>query len=241
MALDALFTELEPISPEQVALTMAGNAAARIAGRAAFLGHMSADGAARSAAARDWQVFLVSELEPTKLAELVRAEPWLPPARHGLSFCTWLVGQGVLEQEQLDGLHARSLELGWPIFQVAMDEALIDEEHYVSELSRFFNLSLADPPLRIPRSLLVSFPVGWVEHFELVPLRLNEDSVEVAVASPLPASLLERLRHDAGRDVDQQLAAPAAVASWRRRWLRHWWKLHHANWGHGDVGPGSLP
>ncbi len=240
LALDTFFTALEPIPAEQVVLTLTGQAAARLAGRAAYLGLMSPRVAARVAMARDWQTLLTSFLSPEQLALLVKAEPWLPPVRGEQRFCDWLVANDVLEREIVDALHLRSEELGWPIFQVAMDEQILDEARYVRELAQFYGLGLAKPAKRLSRSLLVRFPMGWVEHFDLVPLRHGDEGVQVAVTRALPDELMERLCQDAGGPVEQLLAIPASVASWRRRWLRNWWRLHNASWDREHLGPDSI-
>ncbi len=227
LQLDRLFTELEPIDHEQVVLTLAGSAASRLAGRAAFLGLISSEVAAELGLERDWQALLEAGLGAEQLALLVRAEPWLPPVHHGVSFCRWLVSQAVLSEEQLADLGERSLELGWPIFQVALEQELLDEERYVDQLSRFSGLERAEAPKGVSRDLLVSFPVGWVEHFDLVPLERGDEGLVIALARPLPTTLLEQLVADAGSPVVCRLACPADVAAWRRRWLRRWWRVHH--------------
>ncbi len=228
LELERLFTELEPVASEQVVLTLTGSAAARLAGRAAFLGMIGAEAAAAAAQERDWQALLGAGLSAAQLALLVRAEPWLPPSHHGVSFCRWLVSEGLLEQEQLDELFERSIQLGWPIFQVALEQEVLDEEAYIRHLARFTNHELAEAPGRLPRSLLVAFPMGWVEHFDLVPLERERGRVLIAAPKPLPKLLLDRLAADTGEPVEVRLAAPADVAAWRRRWLRHWWRVHHA-------------
>jgi hypothetical protein len=81
--------------------------------------------------------------------------------------------------------------------------------------------------------VLVSFPVGWVEHFDMVPIERVDGRFVVAVARPLPTALLDRLAVDAGAEIELQLAPPAAVAAWQRRYLRHWWRVHRP--GLGDV------
>lgn len=227
LRLDELFSELEPIDPEQVVLTLAGSAASRLAGRAAFLGLIGSDVAAELALDRDWPALLEAGVSVPQLALLVRAEPWLPPVQHGHPFCRWLVSQAVLSEEQLASLVERSLELGWPLFQVALEQELLDEERYVDQLSRFSGLERAVAPRKVPRELLVGFPVGWIEHFDLVPLERDEEGLVVAVARPLPSVLLRRLEADAGCPVRCRLASPAAVSAWRRRWLRRWWRTHH--------------
>jgi hypothetical protein len=236
LLMDALFTELEPVDPEQIVLTLTGSASARLAGRAAFLGMIGADDAAGAAQERDWQALLVAGLSAGQLALLVRAEAWLPPVHHGLPFCQWLVSQAVLDQDRLDALFDRSIQLGWPIFQVALEDGALDEATYVDQLARFCGLEQAQPPRGIPRAVLVSFPVGWVEHFELVPLARGDAGFVVASATYLPTALVARLAADLGCPVEIQLAAPAAVATWRRRWLRHWWRMHHAGRGSMDQG-----
>ncbi len=227
LRLDLLFTELAPIAPEQIVLTLAGSAAARLAGRAAYLGMLPATLAAELAQERNWQALLDGGLSVAQLALLVQSEPWLPAVCHGTQFCRWLVSQAVVTQEQLEQLFERSIELGWPIFQVALEQEVLDERCYTEQLSAFSGLEMASAPVRIPRELLVRFPLGWVEHFDLVPLEFAGGAFEVAIARPLPKLLRERVSADAGAPVEFVLAPPAAVASWRRRWLRHWWKVHH--------------
>jgi hypothetical protein len=233
LELDRLFTELEPVAPEQVVLTLTGSAAARLAGRAAFLGMLGADVAARVAVERDWQLLLSAGLSAAQLALLVRAEPWLPPVQHGALFCRWLVRRGLIQEEQLEALRERSVELGWPMFQVAIEQGLLDERGYIDELSRFTGLRIAKPRGAVSREVLVSFPVGWVEHFDMVPIERVDGRFVVAVARPLPTALLDRLAVDAGAEIELQLAPPAAVAAWQRRYLRHWWRVHRP--GLGDV------
>jgi len=227
LMLDDLFTELEPIRPEQVVLVLAGSAAVRLAGRAAFLGLMDAERATELGCDRDWQALMEAGVSAAQMAMLIRAEPWLPPVNQGLPFCHWLVSQAVLGPEQLEALHERSVELGWPIFQVALEQGLLDEARYVAQLARFADLEIADEPGDIVRSVLVGFPMGWVEHFDLVPLERVGGGFVIAVARPLPGVLLDRMAADLGGPVECQLAAPAAVSAWRRRWLRHWWRIHH--------------
>ncbi len=227
LALDALFVELEPVRPEQIVLTLSGSAAARLASRAAFLGLLPPAEAAELAYERDWQALLRTGLTVAQLALLVRAEPWLPPVHHGLPFCRWLVSQAVLSEDQLERLHATSLERGWPIFQVALEEGLLEEERYVQQLARFADLEVAQPTRGIGRTVLVGFPVGWVEHFDLVPLEQTGTRFVVALSRPLPPVLLDRLAADAGAPVECRLTTPALVSQWRRRWLRAWWRIHH--------------
>jgi hypothetical protein len=236
LLMDALFTELEPVAPEQIVLTLTGSASARLAGRAAFLGMIPSEVASVAALERDWQALLAAGLSASQLALLVRAEPWLPPTHHGLPFCRWLVSQAVISEDKLDALFERSIQLGWPIFQVALDDGALDEATYADQLARFCGLQQAQPPGGIPRAVLVSFPVGWVEHFDLVPLERGVDGFVVASATGLPTALVARLAADLGCPVEIRIAAPAAVASWRRRWLRHWWKVHHT--GRGSLGEG---
>ena len=236
LLMDALFTELEPVAPEQIVLTLTGSASARLAGRAAFLGMIPSETASSVAVERDWQALLSAGLSASQLALLVRAEPWLPPAHHGLPFCRWLVSQAVLTDDKLEALFEQSIQLGWPIFQVALEEGALDEATYVDQLARFCGLEQAEPPRGISRAVLVSFPVGWVEHFDLVPIERGEEGFVVASATGLPSALLARLLADTGCPVEVRIAAPAAVVAWRRRWLRHWWKVHHA--GRGSLGEG---
>ena len=231
LQLDELFTELEPIEPEQIVLALAGSAASRLAGRAAFLGFLPTDLAADLALERDWQALLPAGLSAAQLALLVGAEPWLPPVHQGRSFCGWLVSQAVVTQPQLDALHTASMELGWPIFQVALEQGVLDERRYVEQLSRFCDLDLAAAPRGVDRALLVGFPLGWVEHFDLCPLGQGAAGLVVGLARPLPPALLGRLEADVGAAVECRLTSPAEIAAWRRRWLRHWWRLHQPDRG----------
>ena len=226
LQLHALFTELEPVEPEQIVLALAGSAASRLAGRAAFLGLMKPSVASDLTLERDWQALLRSSLSGPQLALLVRSEPWLPPTHGGEPFCGWLVSQAVITAQQLEALHNSSIEQGWPIFQVALEQGILDEQRYVGQLARFAGLELAAAPRGIARSSVVGFPLGWVEHFELVPLEREGGAWVIGVATPLPDELLYRLQADTGGVVECRLAAPAVIAAWRRRWLRHWWRLH---------------
>ncbi len=220
MKLDRLFELMDPVEPEQVLLTLAGSTVSRLAGRAVFLGLCGEAAAEKASDTGDWQVLLHEGMDAEGLAMLVQAEPWLPPVRQGRAFTDWLVDQGVLETHQLSQLHAASIRVGWPLFQVAMEEGSITEREYVEQLSRFCGLRAATPPRRMPRTILRSFPRGWVEHLELAPLRRYRGSMVVAVARPLPGRLLRQLQLKLAEPVDLQLASPAAVSAWRRRWLR---------------------
>lgn len=225
--LEVFLASMEPIRPEQVVLALGGDACTRMAGRAAFLGLLPAARAAALASRGDWKGLLGSGLSAAQLEMLAGAETWLSPVRRGRAFCQWLVERGALEEASFEALCASSLQLGAPLLQVAVERGVLPEPRYLAELLRFSGLRRARAPRGFARSLLVSFPVGWVEHFDLVPLRRRAGACTVAVTRPLPASLLQRLVADTQGPVEPCLAAPSAVAAWRRGWLRRWWQLHY--------------
>jgi hypothetical protein len=236
LLLDALFTELEPASPEQVVLALSGSAAVRLAGRAGFLGMLRPEVASDVELERDWQRLLGTGMSAAQLALLIRAEPWLPPAHMGVPFSSWLVSQAVLSQDQLDELAARSIDVGWPIFQVALDDGALDERRYVEQLAAFSGLELAQSPAGLSRAVLVGFPLGWVEYFELVPIERVDGRFVVAVPTVLPDALVRCLEADLGCEVELRLAPPAAVSAWRRRWQRAWRQVHQV--GSRGLGEG---
>jgi hypothetical protein len=226
LELGALLAALEPNRPEQVVLTLGGTVGGRLAARAAFLGMIAAPAAEAAAEERDWSVILELGLSASQLAVLVQAEPWLPPVRAGVPFYAWLVERGVLTASQAEELLDQSLQAGAPLFQVALEQGVLDEATYVAELAVFAGLELATAPAGVQRCSVVGFPFGWVEHFELVPLGETRGVQRVAFAAPLPDALLARLAADLGGPVQILLAAPSDVAAWRRRWLGRWWELH---------------
>ena len=199
--------------------------AVKMLNRAALLGYIPEE-AVWSSDGAWWEVLISRGASPSDVADLAKLDAWFPPEHDEQEFNEFVLGERLLRFRDFGGIEDLSEEKRLSFWQAAIDGEFLTEQQFTEAVLRFADPPLATAPTRVAKTVLDSFPIGWVQHFDVVPLGRRSGAQLVAVYRFLSNDLLALLAEAVGRDIQQQLANPADIGEWKDNWL-HRWEDHH--------------
>ncbi len=117
-----------------------------------------------------------------------------PLATTQLNFEQFLVSQGFLKQEILDGLLASQKENGQTISQLLLSQKIFDDEQLAQAKASFFNIPYVDlRKVQVQPSVLSLIPAEPMNFYNLAPFELDGRVLKVAVSDPTNLPALEAL------------------------------------------------
>ncbi len=109
-------------------------------------------------------------------------------------FARFLVSNGFVQQQVLDGLLQQQGSGGQPLEQLILTQKVLEEEDLTKAKAAFFNLPDVDlRKLAIPPSVLGLIPQESMNFYNLVPYELSDRVLKVAVTDPGNLAALEAL------------------------------------------------
>jgi len=210
-----LLAALAPLCEDEAKSLIAAADPEALARRAAFLGLADAS-TASATAAHSWPALVTAGVDPQDIAALIAATPWTPPSptEGEDAFEDHALGERILKFRDLQTARAAAEEHGRPTWQQCVDSGACSEDAWTDGVAGYTGLKRGSPPARMTKSLAQAVERGWVEHFPLVPVKKRKDGIVIAVATPLPERLVERLG-----PASFVLLTPTQLDEVRERWL----------------------
>ncbi|RKY32176.1 MAG: hypothetical protein DRP74_03200 [Candidatus Omnitrophota bacterium] len=138
---------------------------------------------------------------------------WHPDFARQDSLAEMLVKENIITQDQLNKAVAKSNVSKQPLSEVLVDFGFITEEAITRALSKFLNIpyiKLTDYTLT--EEITHSLPESIVRRNKLIPVKLEKDTLYIAMADPLNLAALEEVKLTTNFQIRQMVAAPKEIA-----------------------------
>jgi type II secretory ATPase GspE/PulE/Tfp pilus assembly ATPase PilB-like protein len=172
--------------------------------------------------AEGWAGMLACGVGAEDIAELVRWTHEVPPpaTSEDADFADHLLSSGLLRFRALNQLRQEAQTAGAWVWTLALDRALLSDESWRDAVADYSGLSrVSAAPDPFPEEALSSLDRAWVERFDLVPLRVQDDHLICAVTSVPGPRLADRIVRAGSRPVRFVVATPGDLRSWKARWV----------------------
>lgn len=118
-----------------------------------------------------------------------------------------------LSATKVDEALAQQREKGGRIGEILVGMKAVTEEQVLAALAVQLDLPFLRhiDSDRVPDELIQRVPINFAKNYRIVPLRLEGDAVEVAVADPLDTSALDQVRVLLGAPVNPTVAPPQTI------------------------------
>ncbi len=157
-----------------------------------------------------WHMLVESPQRDIELfAEVLATMSYTPIARPEQPvFCEWLLDRGYLNYRTFKEARALAKKERSSVCRLLAREDFLGIKHYLETLSEYTEIPVwtAAIPRPTPK-LLRSVKRGWVEHFELAPVRVQRDKLDILVSSPLSPVMLEKIAATGDFKINQHLIA----------------------------------
>ncbi|MGE5530137.1 MAG: type II secretion system ATPase GspE [Patescibacteria group bacterium] len=132
-----------------------------------------------------------------------------------------LVRRGSIDADQLERALAEQKESGRPLGAVLVERGYAAETAVAQALAEQLGLEYCEPAaMEIPSAALAALTPRLAERFKVVPLRLEEGRLTVAVSDPFDLERLDLLRDLTGLALRPALATGQAIEDALRRYYR---------------------
>jgi type IV pilus assembly protein PilB len=123
-----------------------------------------------------------------------------------------LISRGLIAREQLDHALAEQVASGKRLGTQLVELGSIDERQLVETLAEQLGLQVTDLRLTVPDPAAVQrFPESLARSFEVVPVRVTDDGLEVAVADRLTDEARAAIEAGTGCAISMVLAPPTEI------------------------------
>lgn len=123
-----------------------------------------------------------------------------------------LVGAGVLDDMRLRAALAEQQRWGGPIGRILVEMRLVEEAVLVDALSRQLSVPAVDlDSLDIPNDVLVLIPGDLCEQYSIVPFAQPMKFLDVAMADPTQAGVIDELQIRTHLNVRPHIAGPKQI------------------------------
>ena len=214
----AVVAALEPWPAEDARHAIRSADGAQLAAQARFLGFIAED--ARGDVTRSGVPGLLAHgVDVQHVADLVRCARFLEPVAGDFEFTDHALGERLVRFRELHELRAEARTAQTPLWSHAVAKGRISPKAWRDCVASYVEWPQAKAPSRFSKTALESLHRGWVEHFDLVPIRTRKETVMVATSAPLPAGIVERIEESYGGTIRWQIATTDQLDGWRERWL----------------------
>jgi type IV pilus assembly protein PilB len=123
-----------------------------------------------------------------------------------------LVSEGVISQDQLDEATAIAKKRGLTVEDALVQQGYLEMEQITSrQASEYGYESLNLDGLKIPDSVISLIPESVARENLVIPLALNEDRIQVAMANAMDFDVLDKLRFVLNKEIDPVVASRDAI------------------------------
>lgn len=123
-----------------------------------------------------------------------------------------LVSEGVISQDQLDEATAIAKKRGLTVEDALVQQGYVEMEQITSrQASEYGYESLNLDGLKIPDSVIALIPESVARENLVIPLALNEDRIQVAMANAMDFDVLDKLRFVLNKEIDPVVASRDAI------------------------------
>ncbi len=148
-----------------------------------------------------------------EFAEVLLTMPFAPVFVRGKGiFVEWLLDNGYLNFKTFKKARQESSEIGLSICKILDSEDYLGEEMYLKSLAEFVELPLwkGAMPKPIP-SLANAIDIDWIEHFDIIPLKMTKTRIDLGITCPVSKRLMEKLVENMTKDVEIYLISRDTV------------------------------
>lgn len=132
--------------------------------------------------------------------------------RHGLLIGQMLIDAGIVTPEQLDVAIKEQKKTGGLICSILVRLGFIKEEQYIPILSKQLNIPwISLKNLKINPDVLNKVTAKFVSHYKVMPLKLKDNTLTIAVSDPLNTQMLDDIRLLLGLKVKAVLAGESEI------------------------------
>jgi type IV pilus assembly protein PilB len=118
-----------------------------------------------------------------------------------------LVRNGLISQAQLGEARVQQAASGRPVGALLVELGTLDDRVLARELANELQLPLADPRRLEPEAVALQLvPESVARACVALPLRLNQDRLDIAISDPFDLGAIEAVRRAAGREVNLVIA-----------------------------------
>lgn len=123
-----------------------------------------------------------------------------------------LIGAGVLDETRLRAALVEQQRWGGPLGRILVEMKLVDEHVLVEALSRQLSVPVVDlDSMTVPNDVLVLVPGDLCEQYSVVPFAQPMKFLDVAMADPTQAGVLDELQIRTHLNVRPHLAGPKQI------------------------------
>jgi type IV pilus assembly protein PilB len=161
---------------------------------------------------------------PEKIAAVLMTEPYFPPSYGDhTDFKDFIVTGGRIGLKDLREIEAAANGGKYSYVQALIELGKMNDAQLAQATCEFLKAELlTEAPKRIPASMTRVFPVEWVRHFGIVPIRKNGERLIVATSHPLQGWLLRRLESVAACPVGFQQASADVLDALVQQHVKRW-------------------
>jgi len=131
--------------------------------------------------------------------------------RRGRILGTLLLERGYLDQAALDRALARQRRTGERLGEALLHLELVEEEDLYETLAFQLNLPFRGPPLTPDAAALQRVRPAFARRRRVLPLRVEDRKVQVALTDPLDLETMDDLQFQCGGRIQAVVAPPSAI------------------------------
>jgi type IV pilus assembly protein PilB len=118
-----------------------------------------------------------------------------------------LLDKKILAQQAVDEAFAEEKKTGKNVFKALVDNGYIKEDALLSALADLLNMEIVDlSKMSIEKSAVSKLSASTAKFYNIMPVKLDKDSVVVAVSDPLNMKLTDELRFVSGLSIKMVIA-----------------------------------
>jgi len=124
------------------------------------------------------------------------------------------VTEGLITHEQLQVAMKKHVELGGqdPIARVMVEMGLITEKDRVKCLGKVWDIPYLEISNEMPSEEAMAFLSGQVaRRFKVIPVKLEEDRLVIAMANPLDVFVIDELRMTTGKEIQPVISVESEI------------------------------
>ena len=130
-----------------------------------------------------------------------------------MSFIQHLQREGILTAEDLEIADKQSRRSGQPIQRILLEFGMISTKKYAESLSTFFSIPYADLPEMEDLMPVEDLPlsVKFLRQYQMLPIKMDEHSLQLAVADPLRLPVFDNIRRILNRQLEVMIGDGAEI------------------------------
>ena len=120
--------------------------------------------------------------------------------------------KGLLTEDQLSAVKFEHVNTGKPITDVIKERGYVTDKDFVEAFGEVYNIEFIDPAeTPISDDVFNIIPLGTLKRYKIVPFKLEEDSLQLAMVDPLDLQTIEFVERKTGYKVLPFIATAPSV------------------------------